>query len=161
MISSIVFHYSLYSPTSISWYSQITSALNFSSHSTYTFLSFNIRPFSSFYFSFLSIFTFVYSIFSTAFITLLFFASHFLISSSRSISSITTFVICIVLIFSHFFLLILYLHYFPLHQSASPIIYLGYQLIPYYFLAYVLDKSQILIDTKPIMLVFCSTSGCS
>ena len=65
------------------------------------------------------------------------------------------------LLLATFFLLILYLHYFPLHQSASPIIYLGYQLIPYYFLAYVLDKSQILIDTEPIMLVFCSTSGCS
>ena len=69
---------------------------------TFPFLS--IRPFSSLHSLSLNIFTPVCFISSIAFITLLSFVSNFLISSSRSTSSITTSVTCIALTFSHSFL---------------------------------------------------------
>ena len=94
---------SSYPSTSISWCSQITSALNFLSYNTYTFLSLNIRPFSSLHSSFLNIFTPACFISSTAFITLSSFASDFLIFSSKSTPSITTSITYIALTSNHFF----------------------------------------------------------
>jgi len=58
------------------------------------------------------------------------------------------------------FLLTLYSHHFSLCQSASLVIYLGYWLIPYCFLVHVSDENQILIDTKPIVLVSYLTFDC-
>ena len=66
--NSVIFHCPLCFPTSISWYGQITSVLNFSSLGIYTFLSFNINPSSSCYSSSLRILTPTYFISSTAFV---------------------------------------------------------------------------------------------
>ena len=89
--------------TSISWYSWITSALNFSSFGTYTFLSFNINPSSSYHSSSLNILIPAHFISSIAFTTLLSFTFDFLIFSNRFTSLITTSVTCVVLTFSHSF----------------------------------------------------------
>ena len=118
--NSIVFHYPPCLSTSVSQYSQITSALNFSSFGIYTFLSFNINSSSFHHFSSLNILTPVHFISSTAFTTLLSFASDFLIFSNRSIPSITTSVTYITLTSSYFFftnILFLLFFFIPTYQS--------------------------------------------
>ena len=101
--NSIVFHCPPCPLTSILQCSQITSAFSFSSLETYTFLSLNISLFSFHYFSSLNIFTLAHFISSIAFITLLSFASDFLIFSNKSISSITISTTCVTLISNHSF----------------------------------------------------------
>ena len=95
--NSVIFHCPPCPLTNVSWYSQITSTLNFLSFGTYTFLSLSISLFSSLYSSSLNIFTSTCFISSTAFITLLSFASNFLIFSNRSTPSIITSATCIAL----------------------------------------------------------------
>ena len=74
--SSVIFHYPSCSPTGILWYSWVTSALNFLSLGTYTFLFLNINLSTSLYSSSLSIFIPTCFISSTAFITSLSFTCH-------------------------------------------------------------------------------------
>ena len=88
--NSIVFYCPPYPPTGVSWYSLITSILNNSSLGIYTFSSLSISPLCSLYSSSLNIFAPTFFISSTTLITLLSFASLFLILFNISTPSITT-----------------------------------------------------------------------
>ena len=95
--NSVVFHYPPCPSISISWCNWITSALSLLFPRTYTFLSFNIKLFSSHYSLSLNILTFACFISSTALTTLSSFTSDFLIFSNKFTSLNTTSTTCTVL----------------------------------------------------------------